>query len=404
MKIGIITNLYPPYARGGAEIIITRLVTELLPLGHDVFVITTKSYDGLASLFPELEDDSTERVYRFYPLNLYHSLRDYRFPKIIRLLWHIIDAFSPLSARSVVRILEEEQPDVVITHNLKGIGLPISRAIRHAGFAHVHHVHDVQLSVPSGLIIAGHERIRSFPRFAHILHTRLCRLIVGSPDVVIFPSRFLSDFYHQRGFFKNSRMVVLPNPAPRMNQLARTHRVVGPLRLLFIGQLVEHKGIRFLMETLKTFDRPFELSIAGDGPIHDWVQETARDDHRLIYVGYSNLDRLVQLFQNADALVIPSLCYENSPNVIYEALQAGVPVVASDIGGVAELIKEGENGFLFTAGNEGALLEAIKKLDDRKEEFFSKAEAIHATVAEHKIDRYLQRLLDLLHQARGGKL
>lgn len=404
MKIGIVTNLYPPYARGGAEIIITRLVTELIVLGHDVFVITTRSFNGLASLFPRLQDDSTERVYRFYPLNFYHSLKDYRFPKALRFLWHIIDAFSPLSARTVVRILKDEQPDVVITHNLKGIGLPISRAIRRAGFFHVHHVHDVQLSVPSGLIIAGHEHLRAFPRLAHGLYTCLCRAIVGSPNVVIFPSRFLSDFYRERCFFKKSRCVIMPNPAPRIAALPRTHRVVGPLRLLFVGQLVEHKGIMFLMETLKQLAIPFELSIAGDGPMHDWVQETARGDRRLIYVGYSNLDRLVQLFQNTDALVIPSLCYENSPNVIYEALQAGVPVVAADIGGVSELIKDGENGFLFKSGNAQSLLEVIGQMDMRKEEFFSKINAIHATVAEHAMERYLERFLALLNQAHGGIL
>src|SRR3989338_1428361 len=393
MKIGIITNLYPPYARGGAEVVITRIVTELLVLGHDVFVLPTRPYGGFFTLFPRLEDESSERIYRFNPLNLYHSLYDFRFPKIVRLLWHVIDMFNPVGARAVARILREEQPDVVITHNLKGIGLPISRAVRRAGFFHVHHVHDVQLGVPSGLILAGHERLSGVMRLAEYCYARVCRFIMGSPNVVLMPSRFLETFYRARGFFKKSKVVVMPNPAPNLRPLPRGERVSGPLRILFVGQLVEHKGIQLLMEGLKTWDVPFELSIAGDGPLHDWVQETARADKRLIYVGYSSIDQLLQLFRMADVLVVPSLCYENSPTVIYEALQSGLPVVAADIGGVAELITEGENGFLFTPGDTQALLRALKQADERKEALYANASAIQATVAPHAMHNYIERLM-----------
>ncbi len=393
MKIGIVSNLYPPYGRGGAEIVLTRIVTELVLLGHDVFVITTRPFGGLKTLFPRLEDASSERVYRFYPLNLYHSLQDYRFPKFLRLLWHLVDMVHVFSSGAVQRILCEEQPDVVITHNLKGIGLPVSRAIRRAGFFHVHHVHDVQLAVPSGLIITAHEHLSSPVRFAQNLYARVCRWIVGSPDVVIFPSRYLQDFYTSRGFFPLSQRILLPNPAPNIHPLPRTERVDGPLRILFVGQLVAHKGIPFLMEALKTFDRPFELSIAGEGQLHHWVQETARHDRRMIYVGYSTIDRLIQLFQTADVLVVPSLCYENSPTVIYESLQAGLPVVASDIGGVAELVEQGKNGFLFEPGNTGSLLQALRSADDKKEELFKQAESVRATIEEHEMGHYIQKLM-----------
>lgn len=401
MKIGIVTNLYPPYARGGAEVVITRIVTELLLLGHDVFVITTRPYGGITTLFPKLEDESSERVYRFYPFNFYHSLNDFRFPKWFRLFWHLVDMVSPFSARGVRRILQEEQPDVVITHNLKGIGLPISRAIRSAGFFHLHHVHDVQLGVPSGLILAGHEQRLALVRVGQRWYSAICRAIIGSPNIVLMPSRFLAAFYRERGFFPKSEVVVMPNPAPNIKPLERGQRVAGPLRLLFVGQLVEHKGIRFLMDTLKSLDRPFELSIAGDGQLHSWVQETARSDKRLIYVGYSSIDRLQQLFRMADVLVVPSLCYENSPTVIYEALQSGLSVVAADIGGVAELIKEGENGFLFKPGDPDALLVALRQADSGKETLYASAGAIQATVAEHAMHNYIHTLMLYLSQYGG---
>jgi glycosyltransferase involved in cell wall biosynthesis len=66
-----------------------------------------------------------------------------------------------------------------------------------------------------------------------------------------------------------------------------------------------------------------------------------------------------------DVLVVPATWYENTPLVMLEAMQAGVPVIASDLGGMSELIDEGRNGFLFEAGDVGALAALLRRcLDD----------------------------------------
>ncbi len=395
MKIVIITNLYPPYLRGGAEIVLTRIVTELLASGHKIHVITTRPYGGTKTLVPRLEEKSNERIYRYYPLNFYHSLRDYKHPAPLRLLWHIIDMFNPFNAIVVRRLLKEIQPDVVWTNNLKGIGLMIPRAIRSCGLPHVHHVHDVQLSVPSGLIIAGSERSRCCIRFARGVYTRICRWLMGSPTVVLSPSRFLQEFYQARRFFPKSDVRVMMNPAPHTRYLPRLVRSTGSMRLLFVGQLEEHKGIRFLIESLKASHVPFELTIAGEGSLSAFIQSTAKQDRRFNYVGFLAMDQLVKLFQISDALVVPSLCYENSPTVIYEALQSGLPVVAADIGGVAELIREGENGFLFAAGDKNDLLSTLSTIDAEKDHLFATADAIRATVADLAMEKYVARLTEL---------
>ncbi|MCR4312312.1 MAG: glycosyltransferase, partial [Candidatus Uhrbacteria bacterium] len=131
MKIGIVTNLYPPYARGGAENVIVRTVEQLLALGHDVFVISAQPKEKGRNV--TLGRLSLERVYRFFPNNIYFTLDDHAYPWGVRLFWHIIDAFSWSGAEAVRTVLRDERPDVVITHNLKGIGLRIPGAIQKLG-------------------------------------------------------------------------------------------------------------------------------------------------------------------------------------------------------------------------------------------------------------------------------
>lgn len=395
MKIAIVSNLYPPYARGGAEVVITRTVTELLAQGHEVVVVSTRPYGGLATLTPELEDQANERIWRFYPLNCYHLLRDHHFPAPVRFCWHLIDMFNPLNGWLVRRVIRDEKPDVVWTHNLKGIGLTIPLFLRGTGIHHVHQLHDVQLSYPSGLIIFGHERGAPWLSIGRALYTRLCRFLFGSPTLVISPSQFLQKFYAERGFFKNSQMVVLPNPAPGVSQFFRGRRQEGPLRLLFVGQLAAHKGIEFLIGALKRFEVPFELSIAGEGSLSRLVIEEAKADKRFNYVGFLARPQLIKMYGVADVLIVPSLCYENSPTVIYEALQAGLPIVASDIGGVAELIREGINGYLFTPGDAEDLLSTLRKIDQEKERLRESVEEIRSTVADYVIDRYVAKVVEL---------
>lgn len=395
MKIVIITNLYPPYARGGAEVVITRTVTELLAAGHKVFVITTRPYGGIKTLVPHLEEHANESIYRFYPLNIYHSLRDHKHPAPIRLLWHLVDALNPLNALLVSEVLKEIKPDVVWTHNLKGIGLTIPLALRRLSIPHVHQVHDVQLSVPSGLIIAGFERSPWLVERLRFLYTRVCCWLIGSPRLVISPSRFLQAFYEARGFFAKSDVRVIPNPAPRIRALPRTQRSGGVIRLFFVGQLEPHKGIHFLIDCLKSSQMQFELTIAGEGTLANAIRQIGKIDRRFNYVGFLAMDQLLKVFQLCDAVVVPSLCYENSPTVIYEALQSGVPVVAADIGGVAELIRERENGYLFAPGDCADLLSTLADLDAEKDRLFGASESIRATVAELAIEKYVARLTEI---------
>ena len=398
MKIGIITNLYPPHERGGAEKVIVRTVGQLMAMGHEVFVISgqPKAFGKAVTT----DNSSTERIYRFFPKNLYFTLDDYRQPWLKRLVWHVRDAFSWHGAEHVRTILRDETPDVVITHNLKGIGLNIPSVIKDLGLPHIHIMHDLQLIVPSGLLMFGAEKEPWYLRPAYGAYRALCRAKFGNPDTVVYPSEYLLSMYQRYGFFPRSKVVMMANPAPKYQTLRAPGRIAGPLKMLFIGQLGKHKGVEFLLNLSKKHTGEARLYIAGTGPMRAEVERAAQNDKRIVYLGFTLPEELINVFSVVDALIVPSLCYENSPTVIYEALMAGVPVVASRIGGVGELIEEGKTGFLFTPGDEEAFIAALRKMNDMKEELAKNREAIRKTMDSYALDIYCARLVALCEEAR----
>lgn len=394
MNIGIITNLYPPYVRGGAEHVVVRTVEALTELGQDVFVISSQSRKEIGFGL-SIDEQPTERIYRFFPMNIYFILRDFSYPWIVRLLWHFIDTFSFTGTWMVSRILDREEPDVVITHNLKGIGLRIASLIQKKDIPHVHVVHDLQLIYPSGLLYAGKEIIPIFARPFYSFYQFICKRRFGNPDIVIFPSTYLKKEYLSRGFFKDSEVLVMPNPAPRFSAVHRNPPEDDYLRLLFVGQLEYHKGIQFLLDAVRDMEN-VQIIIAGEGTYKQIVEKEADQNKSIVYLGYIALDQLVNCFGLCDALVVPSLCYENSPTVIYESYQAGVPVIASDIGGVGELVEDGKTGYLFKPGDLEDFKQTIEKLRTTRNSFLQ--EELKKKVEPYAPPIYGKQLLEKLYQ------
>ncbi|MDP3985437.1 MAG: glycosyltransferase [bacterium] len=213
MKILIISNLYEPYARGGAEAVVKTTAEELVRRNHEVIVLTAGP--AKVGLSPKESLQNGVRVLRFFPLNLYFVKDDWRFSKILRIFARLIDLVHIQSAEVVRRLLAKEQPDVVITHNLVGIGFLIPRVIQRWAKKNqrkaIHVLHDVQLIHPSGLLL-WKEDARAQQNILRKLYEKIMRQLMGSPSIVISPSRWLLEFHNRRGFFPKSKTIILPNP------------------------------------------------------------------------------------------------------------------------------------------------------------------------------------------------
>jgi glycosyltransferase involved in cell wall biosynthesis len=187
-------------------------------------------------------------------------------------------------------------------------------------------------------------------------------------DAVVSPSRFLIEKVQEYGFAPR-RMVYQPlglDEPPALSSKAgeRPER----LRIGYLGQLAPHKGVHLLLTAFHGLAGPCELTLHGDVSATDPYQQrllrVARGNPSIRFAGpYPN--RLVsQVLSELDVVVVPSVWHEIGPTVMAEAHAARTPVVASRLGGMAELIVHGENGLLFEAGNSKDLRAQLQRLLD----------------------------------------
>lgn len=175
-------------------------------------------------------------------------------------------------------------------------------------------------------------------------------------DRYIASSEFMKRLFVEAGF-DAERIVAKPNfletdPPPGQGSGGY---------LLFVGRLVEEKGVRVLLDAWRRQTRAGrELRIVGDGPLRDEVSENAKRDQSLRYLGRQPIDTVRELMSDAEALLFPSLWFEGMPRTIVESLAVGTPVLASDLGAMPSIIRDGENGWLVPAGEVPAWQ---KKLD-----------------------------------------
>jgi len=179
------------------------------------------------------------------------------------------------------------------------------------------------------------------------------------------------------------RVSVLPNPAPEVPQLPPREELRAELgldgRLLaFAGRLGPQKSLDVALEAVAAVPG-VTLAIAGDGPDRADLERHAQElglGERARFLGGLPRDRVLRLFRAADAALLSS-SWENFPHTVVEALAVGTPVVSTAVGGVPEVVADGENGLLVPPGDPAALAAALARLldDDALRERLGRAAA-----------------------------
>ncbi|MBT4120720.1 MAG: glycosyltransferase [Candidatus Magasanikbacteria bacterium] len=346
-KVCLINNLYGDNAVGGAEIVVQARALEYKKKGDSVIVITTK-----ADKNPKIEKNNENgiTVYRVWIPNIFYYKDLSKHGFVLKLIWHFIDIFK--KPKAIEEILVEEKPDVVETHNLMGIGYEfVPTGHLSSGRVHsseftgkwIHYLHDVQLVEPSGVLPWNHEKDNVWQR---IYSGIMKRKFIGVGDV-ISPSRFLKKFYEERGFFKNAEWnVVVGN---RHACSVQRRQDVPNQKYLFVGSLVKHKGIRILMQAWDKVGGDKEFHIAGDGVLREELESWAYNKNNVKVYGRLEGEDLESIYKKCSTLIFPSICIENNPTVIHEAHEHGLKVIASDTGGVREIVCEDD--ILVEPGN-----------------------------------------------------
>jgi glycosyltransferase involved in cell wall biosynthesis len=179
------------------------------------------------------------------------------------------------------------------------------------------------------------------------------------------PSRFLLEKVASFGV-PRERLVHLPYfvPLERYRSAPVPVRVAGePVTGVFVGRLSREKGVATLLEAMATLPPGMvRMEILGEGPLRGELEDKARrvcPDDRIRFLGYRAGDALHDTIRRASFAVVPSEWYENLPYGVLEPFALGRPVVGARIGGIPELVRDGETGRLFPSGDASALAAAL---------------------------------------------
>jgi len=347
MKI-VINNLYKPYERGGAEKATELMIKNLIKDNHEVVLITTKPRGEITPIETELKS--------YYLSSSFYNLNKLSF--LTRYVWHFFNILNYCQKRRIKKILQEEKPNLVITHNLMGLGFQIPKAIKELNIEHHHFLHDIQLLHPSGLMYYGKEKaLKSI--FAKT-YQRINRKLFSQVDKVISPSQWLLTEHTSRNFFQKSKQEIRPFQWP-MKDVDIEVKNNTEKTFLFVGQIEKHKGILLLVDTFKKIsNNNIRLKIVGNGNQLKHIKRISKKDNRIECLGRKDGLELVKIMKRSNCLIVPSLCYENSPTVIYQAQNLNIPVIASNIGGIPEITKDSK--LLFTPNNEEDLKKKIEMI------------------------------------------
>lgn len=358
MKICLITRFYKPHVRGGAEIYVGAIAEKLKEKGHEVSVITLSNINR-----GYVEKINGVIINRINPLNFYNPYSVDQ-PLPLKFIYHTVDLFNLHSYLLVKNILSKEKPDVVHIHTYKGLSASVFKAVKDLNIPLIYTAHDfASLCVKTDLLRCDHSVCKD-PRVPCKIYNRIHKNLLNKKvDLLTAPSRFVIDKLRSNGLFHNIETSVIPNAVELFNE--RVKKDYNKLDLVYVGSLSRHKGPDILIRAFKEIEGDnLRLHILGRGPDEGELRRLAEGDERITFHGFLSGDKLMDMYRMANVTVVPSIWYDNSPMVIYESLMNSTPAIASRIGGIPELVRDGYNGFLFEPGSVNGLRRILEEISD----------------------------------------
>jgi len=397
MKICFISNLYPPFVVGGAEISVQRAAEALVRKGHEVLVIATspnrKRY---------CEEINGVKVYRLGLTNIYPPYTSQKQPIIIKPIYHIINLWSPYSYVAVKNILKKEKPDVVHINNFRGLSLSVFSAVKSLNLPLIFTAHDYSLiCLKIDLLNTRGEVCKGSSKMCSLYNKITKHIIDNKINIAITASQFVANKLKENGLFENTEVVMLPC-AIELNSLSCIEKCYDIIDILYVGGLSKHKGVHILLNAFREIkSKNIRLHILGSGKDEDEFKRIADGDSRIIFHGFVHGEELVKFYQRANITIVPSIWYEPFGLIIIESFKHGTPVIGSRIGGIPEIIEDGYNGLLFEAGNVDGLKEMLDNLIGNPSELKRLEKGAFGSVKKYDMDKYVRKLEELYGGVRG---
>jgi len=276
--------------------------------------------------------------------------------------------WSAASKRQFAELLRRVKPDLVHVHNTFVVISPsIYSACREQGVPVVQTLHNYRMLCPAAASFRDGKVCHDCD--AHLAYgvARGCyrnsRTSTAAVAAMLAWHRFtgtystqvdryiaLTEFARSRfvaGGLQAEKVVVKPNcvhPDPG-------ERSGDGSYALFVGRLEMEKGVKTLLAAWRKVGQDVPLVVAGTGALKDEVRDATDSMPAAKYLGQIPSDELFEVMKRARFVVLPSLCYENFPVTVVEAYACGVPVVASELGAMKEVVVHGRTGLLFRPGD-----------------------------------------------------
>lgn len=366
MKIAIVSKDFPPNIRGGGEISAFNLAQALAELGVDVHVITSTNINQLKkssfSLHPIIKDVILPCVLNYLSRN---------------------EVFYWESYRTVSKFLADNRDtDVVHAMNVYSIPGTVKAAVKH-GIPSVITINSHWLTCPTGMMLKPDSTvcdgncgfIKTFQCYSNSNFSEMVLGTLYSPlqkhtrkkyaskaDAVVSISKSLEGYVKQ--VINPRRSYVIPSII-NVDEYNVKPEEDYRSDILFLGALIKPKGCEYLIRAMPEIAKEHPevvLRILGDGTEYNYLRklsERLEIEKNVIFEGIVPYENTPVYYASTDIVVFPSIWPEPFGRISAEAMAAGKPVVASNVGGIAETVIDGQTGILVEPGNSKHIAEAL---------------------------------------------
>jgi glycosyltransferase involved in cell wall biosynthesis len=412
LRVLIASHSHPEVSKGGAEIAAFQLFRSLQTqdatsawfLGCDRGIASSRT--GALLLQPYSE---SEYIYTSAEFD-----------------WFKFANPNPRFRREIERLFRQLAPDIVHFHHYANLGVEV--------FQHLKRVRP-----NCGIVLTLHEYLAICNHFGQMVthpHQTLCyqssparcqtcfphlsradfflrglyiKRYLALVDQFIAPSHFLAERYVAWGV-PAAKIQVIENLVPPMEMVANTPLPEdGPLRIGFFGQISPLKGIDVLLDTAAILERnrghSVSFEIHGDYRAQPmefqqaFLQRLRKVGSNVTFCGPYEREQVNHLMRSVHAVLVPSVWWENAPVVIQESLRNRRPVICSNIGGMAEKVRDGVDGLHFPVGNAMALASLLQHLAEHRARLAELSAAMTGqAVMESSVDDYLTLYRDVLNR------
>jgi len=377
MRILIINSEYPPVG-GGAGNASAYLAKKLVELNQEVSVLTAQ-FKGL----PRTRVENGIRVHRIKSMrrNLDRSGAVEQ------------GVFLLLGSWRILSLIRDWRPDVILAFFGVPCGAVAWWANRITGIPYL-------VSLRGGDVPGF--RPYDFA-FYHRIMGPLLHRVWRQSGAVVANSQGLAKL--ARGFDDQVEIKIIPNGVETREFQLPKKREWGLPRLLFVGRLVYQKGLDILVQALGGLTSfPWELKLVGDGPHRPVLESMANDlgiTDRIEFVGWLDREAVYNQYREANLFVFPSR-HEGMPNAVLEAMACGLPVIATDIAGNAELVHPETTGLLVPPEDHLTLRNALNALFLEPERRLAMGSAARKLVEErYTWDQVASKYLSLMQEIIG---